>query len=329
MTKLVFALSALIALQLGNFAYAGKIAYCSNNGTNGFLQVFVMDEDGSGKTQLTRMDENCMRPEWSPDGKQIVFYTDRGRVYLIRDIAKAANTDPYYLWNGYYPSFLPGGEEVIFNNEVDEVLSILVIDTLAGSEPQQVSEAGYSNMQDLTPEGDKLVYSTFVNGTKAVVMIDMEDPDNSSVEIISSNKEANLEPDISADGKMVTYASFDDNLKGTIRIYKNGSEAALTKGMPSTNVPRFSPDGKLIAFAVISSSDVSLYLMDTDGNNKREVSISGGSLGTYEWIDNNRILYDAGTETKLSVGIVDVSSGNSTIIAEGDFNLHPAYWKGN
>lgn len=78
----------------------------------------------------------------------------------------------------------------------------------------------------------------------------------------------------------------------------------------------FSPDGKLIAFAVISSSDVSLYLMDTDGNNKREVSISGGSLGTYEWIDNNRILYDAGTETKLSVGIVDVSSGNSTIIAE-------------
>lgn len=318
-----------MSLFLFSQAYAGKITYCSSNGTNGYLQVFSMNEDGSGKKQLTNLDENCMRPKWSPDGKQIVFYTDKGMVYLIRNVDNAPAAEPYYLWNGYYPSFMPSGEEIIFNNEVDDVLSILVIDTLAGAEPQQLSDGSYSNMQALTPDGSRLVYSTFINNLKTVVMIDLTDTVSFEPEIVSMNKEANIEPDISADGKMITYSSFDDNLKGTVRIYKNDQETALTKGMASSNVPRFSPDGKQIAFVVISDSRVSLYVMDSEGNGKKEIRLDGGSVGTFEWIDSDRIVYDAGTETKLSVGIVDVSNGSSELIAEGSFNLHPSYTKAN
>ena len=310
-------------------AYAGKITYCSSNSTNGYLQVFAMNEDGSDKKQLTNLDENCMRPKWSPDGKQIVFYTDKGMVYLIRNVDNAPAAEPYYLWNGYYPSFMPSGDEIIFNNEVDDVLSILVIDTLAGAEPQQLSDGSYSNMQALTPDGSRLVYSTFINNVKTVVMIDLTDTVSFEPEIVSLNKEANIEPDISADGKLITYSSFDDNLKGTVRIFKNGQETALTKGMPSSNVPRFSPDGKQIAFVVISDSRVSLYVMDSEGNGKKEIRLDGGSVGTFEWIDSDRIVYDAGTETKLSVGIVDVSNVSSELIAEGSFNLHPSYTKAN
>jgi Tol biopolymer transport system component len=284
-----------------------------------------MNEDGSAKKQLTNLNENCMRPKWSPDGKQIVFYTDKGMVYLIRNIDNASAVEPYYLWNGYYPSFMPSGDEIIFNNEVDDVLSILVIDTLAGAEPQQLSDGSYSNMQALTPDGSKLVYSTFINNVKTVVMIDLTDTVSFESEIVSMNKEANIEPDISADGKLITYSSFDDNLKGTVRIFKNDQETPLTKGMPSANVPRFSPNGKQIAFVVISESKVSLYVMDTEGNGKKEIRLDGGSIGTYEWMDNDRIVYDAGTETKLSVGIANISSGSSGLIAEGSFNLHPSY----
>jgi Tol biopolymer transport system component len=220
---------------------------------------------------------------------------------------------------------MPSGDEIIFNNEVDDVLSILVIDTLAGSEPQQLSDGSYSNMQALTPDGSKLVYSTFINNVKTVVMIDLTDTVSFEPKSISMNKEANIEPDISTDGKLITYASFDDNLKGTVRIFKNGQETPLTKGMSSSNVPRLSPDGKKIAFVVISDSKVSLYVMDTDGNSKKEIRLDGGSVGTFEWMDSDRIVYDAGTETKLSVGIADVSSGSSNLIAEGSFNLHPSY----
>ena len=315
----------LVSLFFVSSAFAGKITYCSNNGTNGYLQVFVMNEDGSGKKQLTNLNENCMRPKWSPDGKQIVFYTDKGMVYLIRNVEKATSEEPYYLWNGYYPAFMASGEEIIFNNEVDDVLSILVIDTLSGAEPQMLSNGSYSNMHALTPDGSKLVYSTFINNLKTVVMIDLEDTTGFEPEVISMNKEANIEPDISVDGSMITYSSFDDNLKGTVRINRNGQETALTKGMPSSNVPRFSPDGKSIAFVVISDSKVSLYVMNVDGGDKKEIRLDGGSVGTFEWIDSEKIVYDAGTETKLSVGIANAKNGNSDLIADGDFNLHPSY----
>lgn len=97
--------------------------------------------------------------------------------------------------------------------------------------------------------------------------------------------------------------------------------------MNSSNVPRFSPDGKNIAFVVINDKDVSLYIMGSDGNGKRDLNLSGGDVGTFQWMDENRIIYDAGTDTKTSIGIADIKTGESKIIQEGGFHLHPSIQK--
>lgn len=309
-----------------SLAQQKKIAYCSNQGTSEFLQVFIMDEDGSDKKQLTDLQENCMRPKWSPDGKQIVFYSDRGFIYLIRDIENNTSR-PFYLWSGYNPSFMPGGDQVMFNHEQDEVLSIFIIDTNAyGAEPSLLSDGGYSNMQVVSNDGDKLVYSTFQNDVKVIMAADLNDTTDNYEMKISQNDDANLEPDISPDEKRITYASFDNNLKGTIRIHENGVEKELSRGLPSSNVPRFSPDGSTIAFVVIDSK-VDLYVMDPDGSDRKNSNVDGGSVGTFQWIDNDRIIYDAGTDIRVSVGIVNIKTGASNIIADGGFNLHPSIQK--
>lgn len=311
-----------------SFAQDKKIAYCSNDTESGYIQIFIMNEDGSEKKQLTDISENCMHPQWSPDGKQLVFYTDRGYIYLLRDINSTSPTNLFYLYNGTYPTFMPSGDQVIYNDEVDEVLSIMVIDTAQyGAEPQMISDGGYSNMFVLSEDGNKIYYSTFEGATKVIKVMDLEDTTSNYIKQISKNDEASLEPDVSPDGSQVVYATFNSNLQGTIRILENGSETPLTKGMTSCNVPRFSPDGNKIAFVSIEGSDVSLYVMDTDGSNKRNLRAQGGDIGTFEWISDSEILYDAGSETSTSIGIVDAVGGDNIILASGGFNLHPVMQK--
>lgn len=320
----------IIQALVFNFALAQnkKIAYCSSNGTNGFLQVFTMNEDGTNKTQLTNLNENCMRPKWSPDGKQITFYTDRGYVYLIRNADKPDLNYTFLVWGGTYPSFNNDGTEIIFNSEFEEILSVFSIDTASfGAEPQLWTDGSYSNMQVLSKDGKKMLFSAFEEGTKSIMMMDLEDTTDNYITKLSLNDEANLEPDISADNSKIVYASFDNNLKGTVRILKNGVETALTKGLGSSNVPRISPEGDKIAFVVIGDKSVSLYVMNDDGSGQRNLNADGGNIGTFQWADNDRIVYDAGSETKTVIGIINTETGDNEIIAEGEFNLHPCFQK--
>ncbi len=53
-----------------------KIAFVSNR--TGSNQVYVMDADGSGTTQLTfTIRGSNLNPSWSPDGRWIAFYSNR------------------------------------------------------------------------------------------------------------------------------------------------------------------------------------------------------------------------------------------------------------
>lgn len=326
--KLFLIFSLILLMYSGSsFAQNKKIAYCSNQTSSGLLQIFTMNEDGSDKKQLTDIEENCMKPRWSPDGKQIVFYTNKGLVYLIRDVENTAS-DPFYVWSGYNPSFMPNGDEIMFNSEYEGVLSIFAIDTAQyGTEPQLISDGDYSNMQVLSSDGKKVIFSAFEDDSKVIMIADLMDTTDNYITKVSKNNEANLEPDISSDGEKIAYASFDNNLKGTIRILHGSTEAPLSKGLPSSNVPKFSPDGKKIAFVVIGDNSVSLYVMNDDGSSKNDLNVRGGNVGIFQWIDNSRIVYDAGSEKNSGIGIVNVETGNSEIIADGGFNIQPCIQK--
>ena len=62
-----------------------RIAFMSTSG-DGQWEVYVMDSDGSGQTQLTDTEQDNMVPAWSPDGSKIAFDSLRDgtrRIYVM------------------------------------------------------------------------------------------------------------------------------------------------------------------------------------------------------------------------------------------------------
>ena len=122
------------------------IAFCStqNGGKNQDLNIFVIDADGSNVKQITRF-EFAVSPQWSPDGKQILFEgdIDQGRqIYAIRPDGRG-------LWRVSEPKpntgmllggWSPDGKKVVYVETVgfQSDQSVAVIATLHPAGRQQV-----------------------------------------------------------------------------------------------------------------------------------------------------------------------------------------------
>jgi len=301
---------------------SNKITYVSDQNSSGYYQVFIMNEDGGDKKQLTDMSTDCFFPKWSPDGSKIVFNTEDGRIFFINNVNTNKPDEPYFVFGGEHPSFSTDNETIIFNSDYEGILTIYAM-AYNESEPIIVSNIGYSNQQVLSKDGSKIVFSSFMQGGKDVMLIDLDDTTENNVYQISNNDNANLLPDISSDNLMIVWASFNNNLQGTIHTYKDGKERAISKGIESAHRPKFSPNDTKIAFVAIGDTKVKFYTMDLEGNNRKSYDVRGGSVANYMWIDNERILYDAEDGKNYDVGILNISTGKSELLTDKGSSMHP------
>jgi TolB protein len=55
--------------------------------TNFNAEIYVMNRDGSGLRRLTRHLADDESPQWSPDGKKLIFTSNRTGKFAIYEIA--------------------------------------------------------------------------------------------------------------------------------------------------------------------------------------------------------------------------------------------------
>ncbi|KAA0210015.1 MAG: hypothetical protein EDM69_07065 [Chlorobiota bacterium] len=299
-----------------------KITYVSSDNSTGLLQVFTMNVDGSSKRQITNVPFNCMFPRWSPDGNKIVFRTDDGRIYMVDNVLSDNASEPLFVFGGDNPVFSHSGDEIIFSGDHAGVTTLYIMKpTDPDAEP--ISPIDFSTQQVISNDGRYIVFSGFDEGSKCIFRMDVDDESDDYISKISVNGNANLEPDISSDNQKYVYASFNNNLQGTIYICENGVETPLTKGITSASQPKFSPDDKYIGFVSIEDTNIEFNIMLSDGSGKKKFNVKGGNIGVFRWIDNQTIVYDADEQNLHSIGTLNIVTGENNIIANSGMNLHP------
>lgn len=279
-------------------------------------QIWVASSDGSFNEQYTRGDKSSGLPSFSPDGKKIAFTSSRGgknQIWMMR---------------------------------------------VFGGEPEQIThaESGVSSFQ-WSPDGSKIAYGMTDPQTEEekkskkektdVILVDKNFKFNHLYTVDLAISEAGERQSKQLTSGYFTVNSFDWSPDGTQIVFSHQEDPNINTGFMNSDIslvpadsgavsivinqpgtddsPKFSPDGKSIAF--VSSGGQSepiglgdLYVVASSGGTpKKLMDTPDRSANLIDWTpDGKNLVISESVGTTVQVMTIPVSGKKATILTSDD-----------
>ncbi|MBA3726283.1 MAG: PD40 domain-containing protein [Armatimonadetes bacterium] len=265
-----------------------KIAFVAYRGHS--QEIFVVNADGSGQTNLTNDSMTCNQPVWSPDGKKIVYVFNRYSQYSEIYVMNADGGVKTKLTNDKAqcsdPAWSPDGKRIAFFSR----LGGLVVINADGSGRHSLSSEGETFTKlKWSPDGKRIRFLRRVDGNFESNVINA---DGSVLAKLPESPDDLTDSALSPDGKKI---AFSDGLQISVKNVDGTGLTALTSaesvraavhGVVRTNgavnhFPAWSPNGKKIAFWSFTDGIWDVYVMNADGSGMRNITDSTGNASLY------------------------------------------------
>jgi TolB protein len=247
---------------------------CGDGGSKANRSEVVFAAIANGNTDIYRVDDESGAP--------------------IR-LTNAAGDD-------FAPAWSPKKDSIAFLSSRNGAPALWFMDW-NGESKRQISEAGTVINDFRWAPDSKSIGIEIANGNLSwIAVLDIE---TEEVEPLTSRSENAKIGDWSPDGEWLLYAAVGGESTGIRRRNPNGvDEITVTTGL-DTN-PRWSPDGRSIAFNRVTGADgnssIDLVVSDRDGEKQTNVAPDDFDETSFDWApDSKRILF------------VSESSGNAEI----------------
>ncbi|MDQ5858076.1 MAG: hypothetical protein M3542_07355, partial [Acidobacteriota bacterium] len=256
--------------------------------------VFVVPALGGAPAKLV---ENGYFPAWSPDGKQIVFSSERAGKWDLWVISSDGGTprrltDDFYI--DYQSSWSPDGKWIAYGSGTAAKFDLRVIPA-AGGVPQSVdSGTSWVLRPSWSPDGRSLVYSGEREGLVSVWRLPMAGPKASaSPERVTVGPGMDVSPAIDRGGR-VAFAT----VGGAPDIWEwslsSGALRQVTSETGMESNARLSPDGKTMLFATNRGGTRAFWSLGlTDRVATRVTTGKNESFGFARWSpDGRQIIFE-------------------------------------
>jgi Tol biopolymer transport system component len=297
--------------------------------------LYIAKADGSESRKIATIHRLAVRPRWSPDGSVLRFTqinTDYGSGSLWEVSKDGSNLHPVFPGNDNRDEccgvWTPDGKYFLYQSTRDGMTNIWAIREGKGlfrtarPQPVQLTVGPLAFMgPTLSPDGKRL-FTVGVQNRGELMRYDRKS--RQFVGYLSGLSAEGLE--FSRDGEWITYVSFP---QGTLwRSRLDGSQRLqLTDSSIVVGLPRWSPDGKRIAFSARKpSEDWKIYVVSADGGSPEQLIPGEGLLDPTWSPDGNFLAYSSDfTDLHSVVHLVDLRTHQVSTVA-GSEGLFSPRW---
>lgn len=273
----------------------GQIAFASSRA--GLPQIFLMNADGSNQQQLTGLPDGACQPDWSPDGKRIVFISpcpDRRDIYpdsrlYILDLETNAITElPSEGGGDFEPAWSPTEpERIAFTSLRDGTAQIYLLN-LADNSVTRISDGSQDRQYRYpawSPTGLQIAF-TLQRPMYPWQIWAMSNYGKGAQQVArSGTKLWDYSPAWSPDGSTILFTQARSRTAGLgwlmrITYEERGGEGKYLKGSNKAADGEFSPDGRWIAFESIDLQatilNYDIYLIPAEGGTRIRLTTDKG-----------------------------------------------------
>lgn len=239
-------------------------------------QLYMIDYDGVGLTQLTANGSINLSPVWSPDTRSIAFtsylkgYPDVYRLFPFE--RRPLQTIAAFFGINAAPAWSPDGRSLALTMSKDGNAEIYVINVATGATRRLTWNLGIDAEPTWSPTGRQIAFTSDRQGQPNIFV--MDDSGANMRQLTSGG--FHTQPRWSPRGDLIAYTA----RRGTHSIWlvnADGSNARrLDTGSGDAESASWSPDGRYLAYQMNRTGEWQLYTMRADGSDQRLV-VSGNA----------------------------------------------------
>lgn len=206
--------------------------------------------------------------------------------------ARAGNNDIYVTnWDGrdplritsdpgsdVDPAISPNGRDVVFTSNRTGNNDIYVVDSLGGTAVNLTNNGANDGWARWSPNGRQIVFHSNRDGNFEIYVMDA---DGQMPTRLTNYPGVDQYPDWSPDGRFIVFRRDTDIY---VMELSSGEVSRLTAAPPLNQMPVWSPNGNQIAFMSTRDGYPSVFLMNADGSDQRNLTPKGVGDADADWI---------------------------------------------
>jgi hypothetical protein len=250
---------------------SGRIAFTRALDGNG--EVYVMNADGTGQTNITNNPAWDGFPAWSPDGSKIAFHSNRNwDIWIMNaDGSGQTNLTNNPAWDGF-PAWSPDGSKIAFESDRDGNSEIYVMNADGSGQTNLTNNSADDFWSPAwSPDGSRIAFTSDRDGNWEIYVMNADGTEQSN---ITNNPADDWGPAWSPDGSKIAFTSFRDGNGEVYVMNADGTDQANLTNNPAgeTWSPAWSPDGSRIAFTSDRDGNDEIYVMNADGTDQANLT---------------------------------------------------------